>query len=251
MSSPNIKMYGLQIVNGGQTTNTIYEAYKKEVLKQDVSVLVKIIQTEDRDILQKITEATNSQTLVRSRDLHSNDPIQKNIEDALEARGYYYEARKNKYQGVKLPRQRIDAERAAQTYYAFFKQEPASAKTGKAKLFSDNYGYIFNPDEFNVEDFLFSYLLFAKIISVRSQFEEEYTFIRDAELTSLALMRGLVEDRNRILNDASLLEKIYEKVLKATQIIVNEEVKRQKDKFEKRRLFIDPQTLGRIREKLN
>src|SRR5690606_11712329 len=123
-----------QIVNGQQTARSIYQAHLENKLKDDVKVIVRVLKTSNKEILPKIIEATNSQTKVTSRDLHSNDSIQRLIEETLKTEGYYYEARKGKYQG-KEKQKRIDAEVAAQAYYATFFESPARAKDKKKDLF--------------------------------------------------------------------------------------------------------------------
>ena len=49
--SPKIALTNVQIVNGGQTSNALFEAYKKDPSKvQDVLVLCRIYETRTRDI---------------------------------------------------------------------------------------------------------------------------------------------------------------------------------------------------------
>jgi hypothetical protein len=139
---PIISMSGLQIVNGSQTTHTIHVAAQDNSIenKEQVFVLVKIIEATDADLLNGITEATNSQTAVTSRDLRSNDRIQKFIEEHLLVKGYYYEARANKYLNDKdvRPDRKVDAATAAQVWLAFHLQNPfASIK--KAKVLESHF----------------------------------------------------------------------------------------------------------------
>lgn len=255
--SPEIKISGAQIVNGGQTSNTLYEALKNNKLDPNVQVLVRLIETRDREVLDKVTKATNHQTSVRTRDLRSNDPIQKRIEQYIKDKyNYYYEARKNKYQGAKSTKLRIDMEYAAQSYFAYEMQEPVFAKSSKAKLFDDEYyDQIFNADT-PIDHFFFIWKLRKSLEDMRKKYLKSYGFVRDAELTSLAVFRSFASDiqtlpdLDRSIADGSL-ESYYKAILEATQQVVGEEIAKQGDKFEKRRFFISPTTLGRIEERLN
>ncbi len=261
-SFPTINITGGQIVNGGQTSNSIYEAYKAKKLQDGASVLIRIIVTDDSDLVHEITKATNSQTAVRNPDLYSNDPVQKKIKSRLlDKYGYYYEAKKNEAQAKAASKLRIDKETAAQAYYSYSLQEPGEAKTNKAKLFGDYYKKIFDDLELNdekVDELFFAHQLLRdiKLLSSDPKFKE-YGWIRDAELTSLALLKNnsainnygdLISDRS---NNHIQLRKDYAKILAATKKVVQEEVKNVGDEnFEKRRFFIANNTLKRIQKVL-
>ena len=79
-SSPLLNIKNAQIVNGQQTSKSLFQAKAEGKLKDDVKVLVRIVETTNPKLLAEIVEATNSQTRVTSRDLHSNDEIQKLIQ---------------------------------------------------------------------------------------------------------------------------------------------------------------------------
>jgi hypothetical protein len=253
--SPEVQASGAQIVNGGQTSKTLYEALKADQLQASVEVLVRIIETKQKGVLDKVTKATNSQTSVSNRDLRSNDAIQKLIESVFKDRyNYYYEARRNKYQGKQPVRYRVDIEVATQAYYAYEFMRPDFAKSSKSSLFaSEEYDRIFNT-ELDIDQFFFTYRLRRALEAQRSKFTGEYSFLRDAEITSLALMKRY----SKIKSTKALIEaekngqlaKDYESILRATQQVVDEEIKNVGDKFEKRRFFISPLTSGRIQEVL-
>lgn len=73
------------IVNGGQTTCTIYNVYKKNketISKAYVAMKVSVIkETESRnEIVQKIAQSANSQTAIKDSDLNANSPYLLNID---------------------------------------------------------------------------------------------------------------------------------------------------------------------------
>ncbi|WP_339346277.1 AIPR family protein [Bifidobacterium apis] len=242
--NPLVHVKNLQIVNGGQTTNTLYEAYKAGKLRKDVSVLVKIIKAYDAELLGRITESTNSQSTVTARDLHSNDRIQKRIEAALLAKGYYYEARKDKYKGKKdvSVGQRIDALKAAQAYYAGVIHKPADAKNRRRYLFSTYYDDIFN-DQLNIDAFLDSYLLWKDIRKRSRSYKNEYSFANYSVYHALAVLNAFGFTH---VTESDRLDSALKSVMEIIASVVEEERKKIGDEYSHRVLFINPKTYDRI-----
>lgn len=101
----SINMEDIQIVNGLQTTESIFRYFNEG--GGDVNnrtVLVKVIVSKDEILRDSVIRATNNQTAVQSASLHATDKIQRDIEEILIRSGFYYERRKNFYknQGVSL-----------------------------------------------------------------------------------------------------------------------------------------------------
>lgn len=248
--SPNLDIKSGQIVNGQQTARSIYQAYLEKKLNQDIKVMVRVLETSNKNILPKIIEATNSQTKVTSRDLHSNDEIQRLIEHALSAKGYYYEARKGKYQG-KEKKYRIDADLAAQAYYAIYCESPARAKDKKRDLFGTLYDDIFNEDT-RPEEILLSYKIIEKVrILNKDSLYEKFNFLKDATLHTAALIYRIApEDMRSTICELDLFLELYRRTLEATNQVVQKRYADEKEKYEHRRTFKDPETYGRILEEL-
>ena len=68
------------IINGLQTTNILYEQYKiaPEYL-DEVFVLVRLYETDQQELIDLITDATNTQSAIDFRDKLSNKPFMKNL----------------------------------------------------------------------------------------------------------------------------------------------------------------------------
>lgn len=249
MESPNLEISDAQIVNGQQTMRSIFDALKQKRLKDDVKVLVRIVETEEKELLSEIIEATNSQNKVTSRDLRSNDAYQKLIERSLGTLGYFYEARKNKYQGKKEVSKRIDAMVCAQAYYACKFEEPAFAKDKKKQLFGDKYDEIFN-DETNPKELLACFQILQKVQKKNNEekYSKTYTFLLDAALHVAALIYyRLDKNVERALSlEESAFDKIYKSAVTATAALVRNRSAEEGDKYEHRKTFIDPETFGRI-----
>lgn len=93
-----IDVENVQIVNGLQTTNTIYQHYCAHPKDQSERLLlVKIICSTEDSVRNQIIQATNNQSQIPLYSLHATDKIQKDIEDVLLANELYYERRTNYY----------------------------------------------------------------------------------------------------------------------------------------------------------
>jgi hypothetical protein len=252
LNSPTLQIKNAQVVNGQQTARSLHIAQMSGKLKPDVKVLVRIVQTVDSTLLDEIVEATNSQTKVTSRDLHSNDNIQRLIERHLATKGYFYEARKNKYKG-KDTTKRVDAEIATQAYYAIFSEQPALAKDKKKLLFGEKYDELFT-DNLDPDEILYAYKLVKTVqrLNAEAVFSEKFSFLSDATLNTAALIHRMNATKEELVDvdDDINLRADYLTAVKALANIVEERRQVEGDKYEHRRTFKDPETFGRAVEVL-
>jgi hypothetical protein len=76
---------GLQIVNGGQTTNVIYKAFKEGCNLDNVSVQMKLSVVKDSgnypDFVEKVARYANTQNPLKKSGFSSNSPFHKKIEE--------------------------------------------------------------------------------------------------------------------------------------------------------------------------
>jgi len=77
---------GLQIVNGGQTTSSIYSCYKKDKLDVgSISVQLKLSVIKDKhkhsDFVNKVSEYANTQNKINKADFFSNSPFHREFKD--------------------------------------------------------------------------------------------------------------------------------------------------------------------------
>lgn len=93
-----IKIENVQVVNGLQTSYTIFEFFNEHPnISDERKLMVKIITETDGAIRDKIIRATNSQTSIQEASLHATDKIQRDIEEILLKYNMYYERRTNYY----------------------------------------------------------------------------------------------------------------------------------------------------------
>jgi hypothetical protein len=146
MRAPILLMRNVQIVNGGQTSNALFEASNANPERfKNVLVLIRVYETRQHEMSLKIAESTNSQTPIRSRDLRSNDEIQRKLEESFLNLGYFYERKANQYKDEDKSR-RLDALSAGQAYVAYMLEMPSVAGTQRGRIFGEMYETIFNEE---------------------------------------------------------------------------------------------------------
>ena len=140
-----VKMKNLQIVNGCQTAMTLAEAENKGQLVSDVNVLTRIYETADSNLGEVIVRTTNTQNKISSRDLHSNDNIQVDMEKAFLKYGLSYERKARQYDGKKIdPVLIFTNEAVGQSYLAAVLKKPSDARRRKYKVWGEYYKQIFS-----------------------------------------------------------------------------------------------------------
>lgn len=148
ITGKSIQVSDVQIVNGLQTTESIFRHFESSPeMTDDRCVLVKVIISEEEAIRDAIIRATNNQTDVELASLHATDKIQRDIEDVMLRHGLFYERRKNHYanQGH-LPSELVTPLYAAAGYVALVLKRPHSAVSLRSKFMrsKNSYELVFN-----------------------------------------------------------------------------------------------------------
>ena len=149
VAGKEISLENIQIVNGLQTTETIFNHFKNgETTNDDRAILVKIIVTQDPEIRDKIIKATNYQTGVELSSLRSTEKIQRDIEEILLKDNWFYDRRKNYYKNQGRPAHRIISPAfVACCITALVFKNPAKAASGLKTKFmriDEQYNTLFN-----------------------------------------------------------------------------------------------------------
>lgn len=160
------KITNLQIVNGGQTTASIFTAHKKEKADLDkiyVQIKLSVISQElAEEVVPKISEYSNTQNKVNVADFFSNNPFHLRIEElsrrlwaparagSVQQTHWFYErirgqfvnqqatlspAEKNKFL-AKNPRQQMLTKTDLAKFLLSFDQAPNEVSLGAQKAFS-------------------------------------------------------------------------------------------------------------------
>lgn len=138
-----IQLHDVQIVNGLQTTQSIYNYFKTvSATANNRCVLIKVIVSEDEAVRDGIIQATNNQSQVELAALNATDKIQRDIEDILERHQWYYERRKNYYKNIGKPADRfITPLFLAVALIALVKKSPNKAGTLKTRFMRNAASY--------------------------------------------------------------------------------------------------------------
>jgi len=141
-----VKVENLQIINGGQTCMTIFQTMRQATLfpePTEAYVLLRLYQlpSDNEDLVQKITFATNSQNPVDLRDLRANDEVQRRLEMDISQLGFSYR-RKRSDSGLR-PLD-ITSGVAAEAILSVWRHRPHQAKFFTREHFGRLYGEIFS-----------------------------------------------------------------------------------------------------------
>lgn len=130
-----------QIVNGLQTSFSIYHTYK-ESTEDNRSLLVKIIETNDKETIDKIISSTNSQNPVSTILLRATEDFQRNIELYFLTKGYYYDRRKNYYKNSSKPASKIfSIQSTAQAIESIKRWSPNTARSNPTTIIKTDASY--------------------------------------------------------------------------------------------------------------
>jgi len=138
-----IQLQDVQIVNGLQTTESVFRHFEAGgELSASSALLVKVIVSTDTAVRDRIIRATNNQSVVEVASLHATDKIQRDIEEILERAGWFYERRKHYYRNIGKPAGRfVTPMYVAAGYIALILRNPAQAATLKSRFMRDPESY--------------------------------------------------------------------------------------------------------------
>jgi hypothetical protein len=163
-----------QIINGAQTVNAIYEAFKNiknkierrspevdscnEAKKQlkELKLLFRVIQDEQKDgkktskFEEKVIRYNNSQNSIRETDFYANEPEQIELQKLFAREGYFYEIKRGDRKYLESGEEhnllkkrkkdfihwdeKIDIEKLASIWMAYY-QDPSLDKVQKSNIF--------------------------------------------------------------------------------------------------------------------
>ena len=144
--NPHVKIKNMQIVNGCQTAKTLALAAEGGNLAKDSRVMLRIYETMNYDLVDKIVLTTNNQNKITSRDLRANTPEQIDMQNGFMKYGYFYERKLRQYDDT--PNIDINLimvnEVVARSYLSIVLKMPSDASRRKYKVWGDLYNKIFH-----------------------------------------------------------------------------------------------------------
>ena len=164
--NPHVKIKNMQIVNGCQTAKTLALAAQEGALARDSRVLLRVYETTDFDLVDKIVLTTNNQNKITSRDLRANDPKQLDMEKGFAGYKYFYERKMRQYDDetdIDIKHIMVN-ETVARSYLSIVLKVPSDASRRKYKVWGELYDRIFS-GEHGIEP----YILATKIYLITSE----------------------------------------------------------------------------------
>lgn len=163
-----VKLSDFQIVNGCQTANILYK--NRSIISDDTNIVIKIIETEDKEVTDKIIRATNRQTEVKEEAFESIKTFHRDLQEFYKAKAadvypaIYYERRSKEFIGdpkIK-PWQIISLATQVKAYVSTVLAQPQSIHRYFGELLDSNKEKIFvEGTDFN--DYYYSALLVNRI----------------------------------------------------------------------------------------
>ena len=140
-----LKIETPQVVNGCQTCNLLFKAYKKGIDLSKVKVIVKTIETTDEIVTQGIVRGTNRQNIVYEEAFETIRQFHKDLEDffnIMEVPGFkkiYYERRSKQYyfNSQIKPYQKISFRMLIQSMVAMYMNKVEISHRHESKLITE------------------------------------------------------------------------------------------------------------------
>ena len=216
-SGKNFTISDYQIVNGCQTSNVLYFHIKNDTF-DNLNIPVKLIITDNDDVKNRITIATNSQTAIRREQLKAMTDFQKNLEYYFHTfegdERLHYERRSGQYQSnTSVVKSRIiNIQNLIKSFSSMFYENPDRVTTYFGSIVKQNIENE-NPSIFNSAHIYLSYytsaLSFYRLDTLfRSKSID--TNYRKVKFFVLMLFRMLIKDKSLDRNFLNSERKVNE-----------------------------------------
>ncbi|MGB1204650.1 MAG: AIPR family protein [Chitinophagales bacterium] len=213
----NIKIEGLQIINGAQTVYSIYSAYEnaslieQKAMDKYAKISLRLIGSSNERFNLQITRYTNSQNPMLDRDFWANDAVQQKLQNESFQTDMWYEKRRGEFQISKEKQKELGISiipnfKFISSYVAFHLQNPFYAIYRLDDFFVSRkehenglYEEIFNIHKAKFEDMYaasFVYASLLKMVNKVMKLEKKTNLTKEEQfgmLPALALSRIVME----------------------------------------------------------
>lgn len=196
-----ISLSNFQVVNGCQTSHILFK--NKEKLTDSIFLPIKLIATEDDDIISKIIMATNNQTEIKKEAFEALRPFHKELEEYYKVASQrynvilYYERRQKQYLNTDIDQHQIvTLSRQTKSYIATFLNCPHSMHKYYGKLIEDFHAYLYKEGQ-NLFPYYLSTALNYKLANILSRHTElrYYKFYIQYALKILTMGEDKIENK--------------------------------------------------------
>jgi len=154
LDGETLSLFGLSVVNGCQSLNTILSCSETVKKVDDAFILFRFYEIPQRDRADKISIYTNSQSAVKARDLRSNDKRGLAIKKAYELKypsGYFITKRGEAASADKNKDQVVELSGLAKNLVAWHSQRP-NLSYGETKIFDKYFETLFRNKDYPPEN---------------------------------------------------------------------------------------------------
>jgi hypothetical protein len=130
-----LRIYGVSVVNGAQTTGAIHAAGAEHA--KNVSVLARVITVDNPDMISALVAGNNTQNSIVAWDRRSNDPVQIRIKQEFQSKGVDYVHRRD---STRKPATSLFADQVGQMLCSF-SGDLQTAIRAKADIFESDITY--------------------------------------------------------------------------------------------------------------
>ena len=218
------------IVNGLQTTRVLYEFFKENQRKgisslENVFVNVRLYETSDLEIVEKITDATNTQTPISYKDKVSNKDFNLYTKEIFANKKIAYITKRGEVFSNQLSKQlnsTIESDTLLRFWYATFYEQPETAKNSVYEVMevvfdaTNNHVHplhrLFNGEKDSpiYQQLLYAYTIYRYVQTKKELQRETKEYISHAtELIAYGVYKYLEKDL-RTINNQEQLEQAYQ-----------------------------------------
>lgn len=233
-----------QIVNGLQTSWVLFENYKRDSnLLKDVFVNIRVYETKEKELIEKITDATNTQTPINYRDKISNKDFNKFTKAMFNNANINYITKRGEVfsrENVKFS-EAVESETVIKFWFATFYEEPQTAKNSIASVLQKIFDastyeqhplenlFDGNKDSAIYKQLITAYLIYRFVQKNKRINSEKNEFLSYAdELMSYGIYKYIGGDLDKYTND-DILMKAYNNTLESIKTVIANDRKAHED----------------------
>lgn len=222
-NSKEIDLKNYQIINGCQTSNTLFHNY--EMLDDSVNVVIKCIESEDEDYITDIISATNSQTEIAPEAFYSLREKSKLVQKFFEIQNeknnrdshIYFERRENEYKSRDFPQSKLfDIKLLCRAYNAMFLNQPHNSSRYVSKIFEIQKDELFKDSDQEILYFTsaLTHYRFSQLLNSKKHSSNKYSSLRwhIYQLFKLVVHKKVEDIKPNSSKASNYCEKILQKL---------------------------------------
>jgi hypothetical protein len=231
--NPHVKLENMQIVNGCQTSKSLALAAQEGLLQEDSNVMLRIVETNNLDLVDKVVLTTNNQNQINARNLRANDKVQVDLQEVFRLYDLFYERKPRQYTEEAIDGKKImPNDLVAVAYLAIVLKRPSDARSRKYKVWGEYYNRIFSGsivEPYIVSSFIHKYVTnYLKTSGLVNDTNEFKRYIAKNASFHVARIASFKWRKNDIWTDKEKLEKEIDD-LKADENLIDNIIQKSFD----------------------